>query len=138
MIIPKPLTYNQWKFRENHIILFDNIMFPLISRVAARAIGLDLVTVQPMPAPNFIDYFGDNPIENDIIKNIKKPVSYSSWRRVKNVFDDLQNGIIFSPYIPLMVTPQIIGGDTIPRQNIATRYANRIVNNSYYGRINID
>jgi hypothetical protein len=36
---------------------FDNIAFPMVRRVAAQTIGLDLVAVQPLEVPNpFINY----------------------------------------------------------------------------------
>ena len=36
---------------------FDNITFPMVRRVAAQTIGLDLVAVQPLEVPNpFINY----------------------------------------------------------------------------------
>lgn len=41
----------------------DNIVLPTIQRVNARQIGLDLVSVQPIGAPNSILNYIDNQYE---------------------------------------------------------------------------
>jgi hypothetical protein len=95
---------------------FDNIAFPLIRRVAAQTIGLDLVSVQPLPAPSgllrFLDYqYGIDPVDNN------------------------NQGYVFAPYIPVETTPVAYTGS--PMHELTTRYAAREVNPNYYGRINI-
>lgn len=44
----------------------------------------------------------------------------------------METGIIYAPYIPLFVEE-----DFRPRRSIASRYARKIVNNSYYGIVSV-
>ena len=44
----------------------------------------------------------------------------------------LETGIIYAPYIPLFVEE-----DFRPRQRIVSRYARKIVNNSFYGIVTV-
>lgn len=44
----------------------------------------------------------------------------------------METGIIYAPYIPLLVEE-----DFRPRRSIASRYARKIVNNSYYGIVSV-
>lgn len=45
-------------------------------------------------------------------------------------------GLIFAPYIPMQLEPEIVG-DFNPRRAIASRYASRMVDNRYYGAIDV-
>ncbi len=45
-------------------------------------------------------------------------------------------GLIFAPYIPMQLEPEIVG-DFNPRRAIASRYASRMVDNRYYGTIDV-
>jgi hypothetical protein len=91
MRIPKPLTYRQWKHPEesDETGVFNDIVFPLIRRVVARTIDLDLVTVQPMDAPRGILFGLDNDFidKRTIIDRIPKPTPYNIWKRRKLVID---------------------------------------------------
>lgn len=160
MNIPKPISYYQWKHPEeaDPTGLFDGIMAPLVRRVGAQLIGLDLVPVQPLAAPRGVLFFPGDMIINDthpknIIERLAKPQPYSKWKRLKilqkkwedsGVLEGLrgeelfEQGLIYAPYIPMMVTPTIVEGDVQPRAEIATRYAQRVVNNSCYGLLNIN
>ena len=44
-----------------------------------------------------------------------------------------EEGIIYAPYIPIMIE-----GEFRPRRSIASRYAQKIVNNSFYGIVSVD
>jgi hypothetical protein len=45
-------------------------------------------------------------------------------------------GLIFAPYIPMQAEPVIVG-EFEPRRAIASRYASRMVDNRYYGTIDV-
>jgi len=47
-----------------------------------------------------------------------------------------QAGLIYVPYIPMQLEPEIVG-DFNPRRAITSRYASRMVDNRYYGTIDI-
>ena len=50
----------------------------------------------------------------------------------------LESGAVFSPYIPLIMTPLVYDPDTFtPRKGLLTRYAKKIVRPEFYGKINI-
>ena len=50
----------------------------------------------------------------------------------------LESGAVFSPYIPLIMTPLVYDPDTFtPRKGLLTRYAKKIVRPEYYGTIEI-
>jgi hypothetical protein len=45
----------------------------------------------------------------------------------------IEEGFIYTPYIPIMIE-----GEFRPRRSIASRYARKIVNNSFYGIVSIE
>jgi hypothetical protein len=45
-------------------------------------------------------------------------------------------GYVFAPYIPMQLEPEIMGNFE-PRRAIASRYASRMVDNRYYGAIDV-
>jgi len=48
----------------------------------------------------------------------------------------LETGAVFSPYIPLIMTPLIYDPDTfVPRKGLMTRYAKKMLRPEYYGKI---
>jgi len=48
----------------------------------------------------------------------------------------LETGAVFSPYIPLIMTPLVYDPDTfVPRKGVMTRYAKKIVRAEFYGII---
>ena len=48
----------------------------------------------------------------------------------------LETGAVFSPYIPLIMTPLIFDPDNLkPRRGVMTRYAKKIVRPEFYGKI---
>tara|TARA_B100001287_G_scaffold2352_1_gene1859 strand:+ start:3212 stop:4828 length:1617 start_codon:yes stop_codon:yes gene_type:complete len=50
----------------------------------------------------------------------------------------LESGAVFSPYIPLIMTPLVYDPDTFtPRKGLLTRYAKKIVRPEFYGTIEI-
>jgi len=50
----------------------------------------------------------------------------------------LESGAVFSPYIPLIMTPLVYDPDTFtPRKGLLTRYAKKIVRPEFYGRIRV-
>ena len=50
----------------------------------------------------------------------------------------LESGAVFSPYIPLIMTPLVYDPDTFtPRKGLLTRYAKKIVRPEFYGKIQI-
>jgi len=50
----------------------------------------------------------------------------------------LEAGAVFSPYIPLIMTPLVYDPDTFtPRKGLLTRYAKKVVRPEYYGKIQI-
>ena len=50
----------------------------------------------------------------------------------------LESGAVFSPYIPLIMTPLVYDPDTFtPRKGLLTRYAKKIVRPEFYGKIEI-
>lgn len=55
-------------------------------------------------------------------------------------YGSMEAGYIFAPYIPMQREPTIIEclEDFEPTQEIVARYANRQVNNRFYGRVNIN
>ena len=87
-MIPKPITYHLWKYPEEVPLLWENILFPIVRRVAAQVMNADLVAVQPMGEPNPILYA---PIiygywePKSIIDRIEKPKSYLEWKKYKKI-----------------------------------------------------
>ena len=50
----------------------------------------------------------------------------------------LESGAVFSPYIPLIMTPLVYDPDTFtPRKGLLTRYAKKIVRPEFYGTIEV-
>lgn len=53
----------QWEFKQECALIWDEISFPEMRRVAARTIGIELIQVQPMSAPqehiHYVDYVYD-------------------------------------------------------------------------------
>jgi hypothetical protein len=50
----------------------------------------------------------------------------------------LEAGYVYAPYIPFQLTPTIQGMDDFtPRKGIMTRYAKKVVNNKFYGLVNV-
>ena len=48
----------------------------------------------------------------------------------------LETGAVFSPYIPLIMTPLVMDPDTFtPRKGLMTRYAKKMIRPEFYGRI---
>ena len=48
----------------------------------------------------------------------------------------LESGAVFSPYIPLIMTPLVMDPDTFtPRKGLMTRYAKKMIRSEFYGRI---
>ena len=45
----------------------------------------------------------------------------------------LEAGFIFAPYIPM-----VLEGEFQPRQSISSRYATKVVNPNFYGRITVN
>jgi hypothetical protein len=51
---------------------------------------------------------------------------------------DLEAGYIFAPHIPLQLEPlQVERDDFQPNYSITSRYAQKIVNNRFYGNITV-
>lgn len=51
----------------------------------------------------------------------------------------LENGAVFSPYIPMIMTPTIIDPDNFtPRKGVMTRYAKKTLRPEFYGKIYIE
>ena len=46
----------------------------------------------------------------------------------------LEPGYVFAPYIPMIQDPQ----EFRPRRSIMSRYATRVVNNSFYGTVTVN
>jgi len=50
----------------------------------------------------------------------------------------MDTGYVYAPYIPFQLTPVVLHPDNFtPRKGIMTRYAKKLVNNRYYGRVNV-
>ena len=48
----------------------------------------------------------------------------------------LETGAVFSPYVPLIMTPLVYDPDTFtPRKGLLTRYAKKMIRPEFYGRI---
>jgi hypothetical protein len=51
----------------------------------------------------------------------------------------LETGAVFSPYIPLIMTPLVYDPDTFtPRKGLLTRYAKKMLRPEFYGKIYIN
>ena len=51
----------------------------------------------------------------------------------------LESGAVYAPYVPLLMTPLVYDPNTFtPRKGIMTRYAKKMVNNRFFGRIIVD
>ena len=51
----------------------------------------------------------------------------------------LETGAVYAPYVPLIMTPLVYDPNTFtPRKGIMTRYAKKMVNNRFFGRIIVD
>jgi len=51
----------------------------------------------------------------------------------------LETGAVYSPYVPLMMTPLIYDPQTFtPRKGLMTRYAKKMIRPEFYGRIFVD
>lgn len=52
--------------------------------------------------------------------------------------NSLDTGYIYAPYVPFQLTPTVLDPDDFtPRKGIMTRYAKKVVNNKYFGLINV-
>jgi hypothetical protein len=50
----------------------------------------------------------------------------------------LEAGYVYAPYIPFQLTPVVMSADDFtPRKGIMTRYAKKVVNNKFYGLVNV-
>lgn len=50
----------------------------------------------------------------------------------------LDTGYVYAPYIPFQLTPVVLDPDDFtPRKGIMTRYAKKVVNNKYYGLVEV-
>lgn len=50
----------------------------------------------------------------------------------------LDTGYVYAPYIPFQLTPVVLDPDDFtPRKGIMTRYAKKVVNNKYYGVVEV-
>ena len=48
----------------------------------------------------------------------------------------LDTGVVFAPYIPLIMTPLVYDPDTFtPRKGLLTRYAKKMIRPEFYGRV---
>lgn len=145
--IEKPITFHDWKFPKGN--LFDNIVFPLVRRVAAQLIGLDLVPVQPMGPPRPM-VWGDFVYNRQPIKwKPKKPQSWQSWMLQKKweksgLLDGLKGltpdandlGLVYAPYIPLFGTTIILEeNEFAPRRQLNSRYAQAVVHDTIFGDV---
>lgn len=76
--------------------IFDSVL-PIIQRVAARTIGLDLVSVQPMSAPTgqltYLDfqYSGDTPNQNSRTYEIADNDAHTRWNNIIEQLAQNQN-----------------------------------------------
>ena len=51
----------------------------------------------------------------------------------------LDTGYVYAPYVPVQLTPALVDHNTFTNvKGIMTRYANKFVNNRYYGMVKID
>jgi len=51
----------------------------------------------------------------------------------------LETGAVYSPYIPLIMTPLVYDPDNFtPRKGVMTRYAKKMVRPEFYGKIHIN
>ncbi len=152
MTIEKPISFHSWKFPDSFI--WDGI-FPMVRRIHAQLIGLDLVPVQPLGPPLALL---DAPYYPEIFYRKEKwepnkPKSWQHWVIQKKwektgLLDGLHPpilsdnefrrgipGYIYAPYMPVMITPPIVEEDFAPARQIASRYARRMVNNNFYTSI---
>jgi len=50
----------------------------------------------------------------------------------------MDTGYVYAPYIPFQLTPVVLDpNDFTPRKGIMTRYAKKVVNNRYYGKVQV-
>jgi hypothetical protein len=50
----------------------------------------------------------------------------------------LETGYVYAPYIPFQLTPVVLDPDDFtPRKGIMTRYAKKVVNNKFYGLVDV-
>jgi len=62
------------------------VTFPLVSRPSSRFIADDLVPVQPLSAPSMLPIWMDfGYIFENNKWDFKKPITFKSWRRVKEI-----------------------------------------------------
>lgn len=139
MTIPNPISYRQWKHPKESDLThpFNNIIMPLVRRVFANTIGLDLVAVQPMARPRgllfYPDYLGYHDVlPPDFIARLPRPPSYLRWKELRKWegvgllgvrgHQMLDPGYVFAPYIPMMELPLTVARDFEPRAGIALRY----------------
>jgi len=78
----------------------------------------------------FIDKYIDIQIEREKVEAKKLyPPILTAFRGTQV----LEAGYVYAPYIPVMKTPVL----ELPSKGIMTRYANRVINYSFYGRVTI-
>lgn len=98
----------QWSSRGN----LEGLMFPMVQRVMARTIGLDLVSVQPMSAPTcklfYLDYtYGTKPIKRNFknkIKSVLGKMMLFIEEIQKNIEKDINKYLHVSNYNTTFVT----------------------------------
>ena len=48
----------------------------------------------------------------------------------------LETGAVYSPYVPLMMTPLVYDPETFtPSKGLMTRYAKKMIRNEYFGKL---
>jgi len=51
----------------------------------------------------------------------------------------LESGAVYSPYVPLIMTPVIYDVDNFtPRKGVMTRYAKKMIRPEFYGRVVVE
>lgn len=103
----KGFDFNKWWTPPKY-----QIYIPMVKKIAARTVGLDLVNVQPMEGP-------------------RGELLYMNYQ-----YGGMDAGYVYAPYIPVIETPQV-EWDRVTPDRIAARYANREVNPNFYGEINV-
>lgn len=182
MNLNKPISYTGWIIKKDLIRkwkdsgLLDGLywagidpaiddwpsVLPIARRMFPQLVANDIITVQPMDEPIFInldditmevtydynpDLFAVESVKpKSCILPIKKPVSFSIWKFLKNnpQIKELRLGVksfdpgyIWAPYIPIMVTPSIVDENVFePRNLITTRYATTTtINSDFYENV---
>lgn len=115
---------------------FDNIIFPIAKKVAAKTIGQDLVGVKPMSSPgmknpellevakNKLKITNRQIITDNLINNTSNPtIDIEDIKEYKDYLNSSGTGLIYSPFVYVTNVAKVEGDFKInATKKVSSRY----------------